>query len=427
MIRLEIVCADLPAPPLARDTVAVLGGTDELVILERCGERFACRRDTGELVALPADFVAAQDPPIAVDVAGGRVALRWNPPAVIRGTERLVVAHTLDNGNHAALVPGVGAFALVSTAPPWPKLVPTVILATGRLVSLNNLPVWVINQRDKYDLEPSIPWKIAYEPTARVVVISTPARASWITAEALGDLAAAGERTIEVVVARTPAVPETLDYFRADRERTFHDGADDIAATVFTPAIAGRIARLRALGVVPQLSDEDATEIATKLARELGDAAAADAGTIVAAHCATVGGVDHIAGLRSAERAARANAELARASDPRRFWSFEAFKVSLAHASEAEPVFLRLSPEMHAAIVTDELLWLDPEPPPLPQFGGSAAIASTLVDLGELAPASVVATSEGDHVRVRLGLDAALDLIARLPDKSDLISRAYRG
>jgi hypothetical protein len=427
--QLVIVCADLPAS--GEGTMTVIGGTDELVILERTqsslgqtNDRFACRRDTGEIVAIPESFVASQALPAAVAATGGRVALRPHPPAVLRGTERLAVAMPLNDRDSAALVPGVGAFTLQRSVEQFPRLVPTVVGAAGKLVSLNNLPVWVVNQVQKYDLEAAISWTIVYEPTARVVVIATPVRVSWITIEALSELTVAVGQSIEVVVARAPKHPEAIEYFRADRKLDRRDGADDVAATVFTPAIAQRIARLRELEVVPALSDEDAAELAVKLARELGDSPPADAGTIIAAYRAANGGPDYIAGPRSAATAARANAELARAGDPRRFVSFESFKSSLDSGSHAEPAFVRLSPDTRAAIVNDELLWLDPEPRPLPEVNGAASIATALVELGELAPASVVATSASDHVHLLLGLDAALDLIAVLPSKSDVDSRA---
>ncbi len=422
MTTLVIACADLPAPQSTTDMVTVLGGTEQLVILQRGGERFACRRETGELVTVPESFVALASPD-TIEVAGVRVALRADRPAVLRGVERLRVALDLGDRGQAVLVPGLGAFALVlatsSGNAQW--LAPTVICATGKLVSPSTLPVWVINQRDKYDLETAIPWTITYEPTARAVVVSTPERASWIIVESLAELVAAREHSVEFVVARAPQYPAVIDYFAAKRELVYRDGADTLAATAFTPAVAQRIARLRALGVVPALDDDTAEEFAADVARTFTIAPTADseraasrppviAGSIIATHLAATPGPDHIGGPASPATAARANAALASSADPRRFYSFESRELR-AHES-SELTFIRISPDTRAAIASEHLLSLDPDPPPFP-----TDTIGALVELAALKPTSIAATPNGDRVHIRLELDAALDLVALLPKR----------
>jgi hypothetical protein len=395
-MNVSVAVADLPSV----DNLRLVGGTQQLVVLEADGRRYACDRETGAPAEAPASFVELVEPDrTAVD--GIELALRAHPtPAVMRGGR---VAYAFDRGARAVLVPGVGALAIeASTVSRAPALVPVAIRASGKLVVLEpTLPSWTVHTTSSRDLDPTISWTVHCEPTARVVVIATPHRASWLTFETIAAIAAIPEKVgvgvplVSVVVARRPELDlVNLDTSKRDCDVWHRTAADTRALAALTPGIMARMAELRALAA-PNLDDDRIAELTGAIASRLGPDPARACGEILGAFFETETGSDHLVGPHCVMRAAVANAAFAAARDPKRFVPFWRYG--------PDPIFIAVVPGSRDRL--DALLCLGPEPPPVP-----TDLTTALVELANLDAASFVVTRDGGLTRLTLTHDAALAL-----------------
>lgn len=406
-MKFPITIADLPVT----QAVQLLGATPELVVIEAAGERFACDRTTGEAVTLPASFTPLPAAPVDITVQDVRFAVQASPPAILRGGG---IAYVLRGQAQAVLLPGIGAFGLAVPANrSFPVLVPTLIGASGELVELATIPVWTVNDRSSYDLDTSIPWTLIVEPTARVVVIATPRRVSWITFEVVAATLAWNRDRIDVEVARKPKLAfAALDTFWHERPVARIEAPGDLAARQLGRDVLDRFARLRALGVAPELDDTAITNlfVIEVLAPDLFGYSASSTGPasrvsqLLAFHYAKQSTPDVLIGAGAALRAARAN--LTRSTGDRRF-------VAIADGGTAPWVFVALPPEVRAAIVEQDLLRLAPEPPPPPEFDPEDPL-SVAQALGRfIAGIHDIVPSDGELV-LRLSPDAAHRLVQAL-------------
>ena len=77
-------------------------------------------------------------------------------------------------------------------------------------------------------------------------------------------------------------------------------------------------------------------------------------------------------------------------------------------------VFVTLSPATRAAIEKEELLYLDPPAPPLPPADPST-LATTIAELAGIDAGALETLADGEHVELRLTLDAANAVLEALP------------
>jgi len=391
-MSIAIVVADLPPAK----SVRVIGGAEGIVVLDVDGATIACARDTGEVVAGPSAWTPVA-PVSETDVDGVRLAV--GAGVVRRGR---AVALPLEAGAKAVVVPGIGALAIEKgeTSLGGAALVPVVVGRAGKLGVLETLPVWVINDATSYDLDESISWDLVVEPTARVVAIVTLRRASWLTFEAVAQLVATDEDCeVDVVVARAPrrALAE-LDMFELTRDFWHRDAPGDVAASLVTPEVATRLKRMRELDVCADLDEDTIELLAVTLSanHKLGGSPPVIAGTIVAAHLKGTDRGDIVFGPSAPVQAAGR-------TDLRSF------------ATQLEDfVFVTLSPDTRAAIEKEELLYLDPPAPPLPSADPSA-LATTIAALAGIDAGALETLADGDHVELRLTLDAANAVLEALP------------
>lgn len=393
-MSIAIVVADLP--PAKR--VQVIGGTEGAVILDVDGTTIACARETGVSITSPDGWTPVA-PVDETDVDGVPVGIRAG--AVRRGR---VGALPLEAGAKAVVVPGIGALAIEKgrTRLGAPALVPIVIGRAGKLGVLETLPVWVINDSSSYDLDESIVWDLVVEPTARVVAIVTPHRASWVTFETIAELAATEQDCrVDVGVARPPSGPlARIDMFPLERWFRHRDAPGDLVATILTPDVATRLTRLRELSVCPELDDETVESLALSLSagHKLGGPPPLTAGTIVAAHLLRTSRTDIVVGP-DAPLLAAGRADLA------------------SFATQLDDfVFVMLSTKARAAIDDEELLFLDPPAPPL-HAGDSTALATTIAELAAIDGGAVEVFARGDRLELRLTLEAANALLETLPTR----------
>jgi hypothetical protein len=402
--RFPIVCPDLAAVP---KSLRVIGGTASFVVLDVDGTQLAYKRETGEQAPVPSTVTPiAPAGPVTRD--GITIEIRAEAIVRVRGARSAIaLAQDPKSPWQAALVPELGA--VVTTRADGtlsgPQLGLSIVGWTGPILSLQNVPTWVINDKHSYELDLTIPWTIAYEPTARVVVIATPRRAAWITVEALVALTQVKvldyTTKVEVAVAKKPRQP-ALDYFWLDRRVYYNPTAGDLAASVLVPELAERLAALHALGLGP---DADRAEVlAGDHASVLNRGLAENAGTLLARHLMATPRPDVISGKHTAIRAARANAELAAAGEEERFVSFD-------YATYEEPVFVRVSEATKQQLA--KLVALDPELPAIPDVRDAATLAAALAKLTGVTARDCTWTQA--QVRVELAAEAAHTLEQFLP------------
>jgi hypothetical protein len=404
-MNFPITLADLPAT----QDVRLLGATPDLVVVEAAGERFACDRTTGEPTSLPASFTPLPPAPTESTAGTARFAIRTALPTIARDGRIVFDLRTSDARIRVdgVLLPGLGALGLAAEGGRWPSLEMTLIGATGELVGLR-LPVWTVNSKSDYDLDASIPWTLVVEPTARVVAVMTPHRATWITLETLAGLFASDVQTVGVAPARRPHLAlASFDAFSVDRGVSRYEAVGDIAARLVHQDVLHRCARLRALGMATDLDDAAVADYfasSVLLPRGRHDFSfrgqidpAALVSEILASYFATRAEPDLISGDAAALRAARANR--ARSTSESRFRSF-------ATSRKASQVFVALSAEVRTAIVDEALLLLDPEPPPPPELdpGDPVSVAQAL---NQFAPGIYDIALRGEEVVLRLSPDSA--------------------
>ena len=176
-----------------------------------------------------------------------------------------IAADPRTKNDQAVTLPGLGALRIDPNGNNK-RLVPTLIPARGKLATIQNLVEWTTNDQrnSSFERDVSISWTLLCEPTARVAIIATPRRASWITFETLKTLtelpvpkSSFQSPIAECVVARVPSFPK-LDYFFLDRRVDVRDAPGDVVTNAFTPALCERI-----LAVGAQLFELDIATAAT--------------------------------------------------------------------------------------------------------------------------------------------------------------------
>lgn len=137
------------------------------------------------------------------------------------------------------------------------------------------------------------------------------------------------------------------------------------AAMLVLPGLRDALARLRAMGVAPDLDDAAVDEQLCAMEDAgvpMEDRLALRTGQILEAHLrASPPGDRVLFGERATARAAAANAALARSGEAARYVSF--MPPPEVDEPQGGDVYLRLSPSEREEITARELLFLEPEPP----------------------------------------------------------------